>query len=65
MAIQKTLPGYLSTEDVAEHFGVTPYTVREWCKAGELNAAKWGGRWHIPKEELDRFGLPDPCEIAA
>lgn len=63
-----------SVDEVATMLGKTPYTVREWCRAGRLHASKRqerrGGaeRWSIAAEELARYQddglLPAACPDA-
>ena len=48
----------LTVSDVAQLFEVTPYTVREWLKAGKLEGAKlvpFGGQWRIPHSAVVAF----------
>ena len=65
-----------TVEEAAEKIGRKPYTVREWCRAGRINATKRverrGGAelWSIPAAELTRYrneGLlpPDPYRNAS
>jgi hypothetical protein len=50
-----------SPAEVAAILGKRPYTVREWCRLGRINATKrsWGrgneGEWEITHKELERF----------
>lgn len=50
-----------SVEEVAEILGKAPYTVREWCRLGRINARKRPcGRgncveWEVTLEELERI----------
>jgi hypothetical protein len=59
---------WLTPEDVAEMYSVSPVTVRDWINAGVtyagedgqkrvagLNGKKVGGRWRIHPDELARF----------
>lgn len=65
-AVAETL--WLTPEDVAELYDVSPVTVRDWINAGVtytddagqkkvagLNGRKVGGRWRIHPDELARF----------
>jgi excisionase family DNA binding protein len=60
-----------TVEEVAEMLNRNPYTVREWCREGRINAAKRpekrGGAelWNVSADEVARYkdeGLlpPDP-----
>jgi excisionase family DNA binding protein len=50
-----------STEEVAALFGVTPDTVRTWCRTGEMRGEKCGARcggeheWRVTRDELLRY----------
>jgi hypothetical protein len=61
MVDQRTIKGWYSPEEVAEILGKQPYTVREWCRWGRVNARKRPtGRgdakeWEISHEELERI----------
>ena len=46
---------YLTAEEIAAKFGVTPATVRNWIKAGILTGKKIGGRFRVSKKVLDKF----------
>ena len=52
---------WFSTEEVASEIGRRPFTVRQWCRLGRLQARKRvtgrGGiaEWEIPLEELERY----------
>jgi len=46
----------LSVSDVAAMLSVTEPTVREWIKAGKLEARRAGARfWRIRQSEVDRM----------
>lgn len=47
---------FYSTAEVAELFGVTPETVRDWVKAGKLKSHKIGQRVKIRRDDLIAFG---------
>lgn len=50
-----------SVEEIAEILGKRPYTVREWCRHGQINATKRAERrgaaalWSISSDELTRY----------
>jgi len=52
---------WYSVEEVAALLSKRPYTVREWCRHGQINAAKKAERrggaalWTISAEEVDRY----------
>ena len=55
----------LGTDDVAKRYGVTPATVRRWCRLGYLPGAERLGvgqraTWAIPERALDGFEPPEP-----
>lgn len=44
-------PGYISTKDAAEKWGVAQTVVCDVAKAGRIPGAEFvGGRWHIPED---------------
>ena len=47
----------LTPEETAEILGMSPKTVRDWCRAGYIKAMKVGkaGLWRVPEDELDRL----------
>ena len=52
---------WYSVEEVAGMLDRRPYTVREWCRNGQINAAKRAERrgctalWSISAEEVERY----------
>jgi len=53
------LPQLVSPEVVAEYLGVSPYTVRERLKSGELPGRKHGSRWLIRVVDLVNYVEPN------
>ncbi len=45
----------MSTEEVAEYFGVKTTTVYHWCKEGRIPCLKIGKHWRERREELADF----------
>ena len=43
---------FLTVEDAAQRLAVTPYTLREWLKAGHVRGAKIGRQWRVPESAL-------------
>lgn len=41
-----------TTTEAARHAGVTPRTVRTWCRTGAVAAVKVSGRWVVDVESL-------------
>lgn len=46
---------FYTPDEVAEILKVTAWTVREWCKAGKLNASKAGRGWRVSEDDLIDF----------
>ena len=46
---------FMTVDQVAEVFQVTPYTVRVWCKAKKIRAAKIGKQWRIQRSAVQAF----------
>lgn len=44
-----------TVNEVAKMFRVTPYTVREWIKRGQLTAIKVGRRYLIRPQDLHEY----------
>lgn len=45
----------LTMDQVAEHFGVTRLTVKNWLRDGKIKGHKFGRDWVIHREEIDRY----------
>jgi hypothetical protein len=58
---QRSIKDWYSTTEIGEILGRSPYTVREWCRHGEVSAVKRRrGRgaakeWMISHAELERI----------
>ncbi|MBC8122788.1 MAG: hypothetical protein H7Y22_13225 [Gemmatimonadaceae bacterium] len=60
MAIQTSLPGYFTPEEIAEWIGTTPKCVKHKLtgrgnKQPSLRGYKPGGEWYVPQKEALRF----------
>ena len=50
-----------SVQQVAMAIGMNVKTVERWCRRGVLRAVRFGDRWRVTDEELERIrreGLP-------
>ncbi len=45
----------MSVAEIANIFQVSKYTVRQWIKDGELEAAKFGREWRATREQVTAF----------
>lgn len=59
---QRQVTGDFTVAEFAEAVGRRPYTVREWCRLGRINARKAPGAkkgdeegWRIPHAEYERY----------
>ena len=52
---RRTGEALLSSEEVAEYFGITTATVYRWCKEGRIPGLKIGKLWLVRREELVNF----------
>lgn len=50
---------FMSVDEVAEFFDITPATVREWCRVGRLPAARPGRDWKILRENVHKLAQAD------
>ncbi|AYR03153.1 helix-turn-helix DNA binding protein [Gordonia phage Octobien14] len=46
---------FLTADQVAERWQITPRTIREMAQAGEIPAARFGRRWRFPLEQLEKY----------
>jgi len=46
---------FYTPKEVAEILKVDYYTILRWIKRGELEAVRFGTRWRIPLEALEKF----------
>lgn len=54
---ERAVGAILTGREVAELFGVTPYTVKEWRKSGRLRGCKPAGtrRWRFRARDVEAF----------
>ncbi|WP_249012209.1 helix-turn-helix domain-containing protein [Conexibacter sp. DBS9H8] len=45
----------LTVSQAAEAFGATSQTIRNWIRAGQVDAVRIGNRFLIPRQEIDRI----------
>ena len=43
---------FLTVEEAAQRLAVTPYTLREWLKAGKVRGVQVSRRWRVPERAL-------------
>jgi excisionase family DNA binding protein len=61
LAAPKVAREWFTVEEVAAMLNKTPYTVREWCREGRINATKRPERrggaelWNISAAEVERY----------
>jgi excisionase family DNA binding protein len=46
---------FYTVEEIADKLSVSAYAVREWIKAGKLNAIKFGRIYRITDEMFNEF----------
>lgn len=44
---------WVSTNDIAEHLGVTKDTIHKWIKLGTIPCSRVGKLWKFKKSEVD------------
>ena len=49
------MTSYISAETIANEIDVTPKTVRDWLRSGELVGIKVGNSWRIHRADFDRY----------
>lgn len=45
----------LTVSQAAEAFGATSQTIRNWIRAGQVDAVRIGNRFLIPRQEVERI----------
>ena len=53
---------YLTPDEVAERYRISPQVVRKWCRTGKLKALRLGKLWRIAPYDLEAF-LKEQQEI--
>ena len=48
-------PIFCSVNQAAKALNLDPYTVRELCKGGAIEAIKYGNRWLVSVSDLSRY----------
>ncbi len=52
----KNLKKYLTTDDIAEMFGVNVQTARKWARQGKIPAIKINDIWYFQPEDVEKAG---------
>jgi excisionase family DNA binding protein len=55
LQVASVSPLLCSVQQAAEALDIAPYTMRELCKAGAVQAGKFGGRWLVSVADLERY----------
>ena len=56
---------FLTVEEAASRMAVTPYTMREWLKAGKLHGVRVARRWRVPERALNELAGPVKADALA
>lgn len=59
----KILDQIATVQEMAEKFGVTPRTIRNWCEKGELEARKFNKEWVIVKDQVNPNTIKSAVKI--
>lgn len=51
---------FLTVEEAAKRLAVTPYTLREWLRAGKLRGVQVARRWRVPERALFELATATP-----
>mgnify|MGYP001564186016 CR=1 FL=1 len=52
--MSKVMTEYISTEKLAEIYGVCEEVARRWCRKGKVDCKKINGRWYIKKDKENK-----------
>ena len=53
--MENELEKMFTPEQVAEQFGLTPRTIKDWMRTGKLKGVKFGKSWRIKENDLKEF----------
>jgi excisionase family DNA binding protein len=63
--MQMTDPkGLMTSQQFAEHAGISPSTVSKWLRSGKVKGVKQGGKWMISADQLVK-AVPTQTDIKA
>src|SRR5918998_4161229 len=54
MSLSEANSELLRVEDAAQHLGVDPVTVQQWCREGVLQCSRIGNSWRIRRSVLEK-----------
>jgi excisionase family DNA binding protein len=55
---------YLTVDDAAKVLAVSPYTLRQWLKAGKVRGIKIGTKWRVTRAALNELAQTNAPQAA-
>ncbi len=56
---------FLTVDEAAKRLKVTPWTLREWLKAGKVRGVKISRQWRISERTLTELATGEPVKEGA
>jgi excisionase family DNA binding protein len=53
--LESNMPKLYRTDEIGEHLGLEPATIRAWIREGKLRARKYGREYLVRADELEAF----------
>jgi excisionase family DNA binding protein len=53
--LESNRPKLYRTDEIGEHLGLEPATIRAWIREGKLRARKYGREYLVRADELEAF----------